>query len=191
MRALETRSVPKPQSHRLSRRRKLVLVLLIALSGFAIMTARFFIWPDQGMPSRVDAIVMLDGHGDRLNTAIGLAYAHRASAIVISRPTLRWGHGSVCAPKIPRVKVICFVPKPATTRGEAEFASRLARQHRWRSIVLVAIAPQDTVARLRAERCFSGDIYVVNAALPASDFLYSIFYYWGATIKALFLQRSC
>jgi len=32
-------------------------------------TALLFIWPDQGMPSRVDAIVMLDGPGRALGVA--------------------------------------------------------------------------------------------------------------------------
>lgn len=167
------------------------MALIIVLAGLSATTAHWFLWPQQGMPSRVDAIVMLDGPGDRLNTALDLAWAHRAPMIVISRPTWYWGHGSVCAPKIPKVKVICFAPDPATTRGEAEFASRLAKRYHWHSIVLVAIPPQDTVARLRTARCFGGKIYVINAPLPAYDWPYEIAYEWGSTIKALFLQKNC
>jgi uncharacterized SAM-binding protein YcdF (DUF218 family) len=156
-----------------------------------IMTARLLIWPQQGMPSHVDAIVMLDGSGDRLDRALGLAWAHRAPVIVISRGSPRWGHGSVCAPKIPRVKVICFDPRPKTTRGEAEFAGRLASRYHWHSVALVATNPQDTVARLRFGRCLRARIYVINASLPAAQWPYSIAYEWGSTIKALMLQRSC
>lgn len=51
-----------------------VLNLLIALAAaFAVVcpaTARLFIWPDQGVPSGVDAIVMLDGPGDALDIAV-------------------------------------------------------------------------------------------------------------------------
>lgn len=158
---------------------------------FTGATARWFIWPEQGMPSHVDAIVMLDGPGDRLDTALDLAFAHRAHVILISRPTWRWGHGSVCAPKIWDVKVICFDPNPPTTRGEAEFAGRLAMRYHWHSIVIVAITPQDTVARLRVSRCFSGRIYVTNAPLSMYEWPYEVGYYWGATIKALFFQRGC
>ena len=165
--------------------------MIIVLAGLGTATAHWLVWPQQGMPLHVDAIVMLDGPGDRLDTALDLAWAHRAPTIVISRGSPRWGHGSVCAPKIPRVKVICFDPNPATTRGEAEFASRLATRYHWHSIVLVAITPQDTVARLRAERCFRGKIYVINAPLPAYDWPYEIAYEWGSTIKALLIQRSC
>jgi hypothetical protein len=40
--------------------------------------------------------------------------------------------------------------------GESEFAGRLARKYHWQSMVLVTTTPQDTRARLRVERCFSG-----------------------------------
>ena len=161
------------------------------LAGLGAVTARLFIWPQQGMPSRVDAIVMLNGPGDRLDTALNLAWAHRAPVIVIARGSRYWGQGSRCAPHIARVKVICFDPRPATTRGEAEFAGLLARRYRWHSIALVATTPQDTRARLRLGRCFSGKIYVVTTALPLSAWPGQIAYEWAATIKALLFQRGC
>jgi hypothetical protein len=87
--------------------------------------------------------------------------------------------------------VICFDPRPATTRGEAEFAGRLAARYHWHSIAVVAITPQDTVARLRVGRCFGGNLYVVNAPLPKWEWPYMVVYEWGSTLKALLVQRSC
>jgi uncharacterized SAM-binding protein YcdF (DUF218 family) len=174
-----------------TRKGRMIAALLIILAGFGVATVRWFVMPQQGMPSRVDAIVMLNGPGDRLDTALSLAWAHRAPVIVISRGSRYWGHGSVCAPQIPRVTVICFDPSPATTRGEAEFAGRLAARYHWRSIVLVAVTPQDTVARLRAGRCFSGKIYVINASLPVWTWPSAIAHEWASAVKALFVQRSC
>ena len=40
-------------------------------------------------------------------------------------------------------------------------------------------------------RCFPGKIYGVTAPLPVVQWPYQIAYEWGATLKALFLQRSC
>jgi uncharacterized SAM-binding protein YcdF (DUF218 family) len=150
-----------------------------------------FVLPEQGIPAHVDAIVMMNGSGDRLNATLRLGWEHRATTLVISRGSPYWGHGSICAPKIPRITVICFDPHPATTKGEAEFASRLAQRYHWHSIALVTTTPQDTRARLRVERCFSGAVYVVTAPLPAKEWPYELLYEWGATLKALFLQRSC
>ena len=87
--------------------------------------------------------------------------------------------------------VICFTPDPVTTRGEAEFVGRLARKYHWQSVVLGTITPQDSRARLRVERCFSGPVYVVTSSLPWSSWPYEIAYEWAATVKALVWQRSC
>jgi hypothetical protein len=181
----------RPTSGRRRLRRRLATALLIMFAVFGATTVRFFVVPQQGMPSSVDAIVMLNGPGDRLDTALALAWDHRAPMLVISRGSSYWGHGSVCAPKIPGVKVICFDPSPATTRGEAEFVGRLARRYRWRSIVLVATTPQDTRARLRVGRCFRGKIYMIDASLPLPDWPYAVAYEWAATLKALLVQRNC
>lgn len=166
--------------------------LLIVLVGLTFVTAHWFVWPpQQAMPRRVDAVVMLNGPGDRLGTTLDLAWARRAPVIVISRGSPRWGHGSACAPAIPGVRVICFDPSPQTTRGEAEFAGRLAARYHWRSIAVVTVAPQDTVARLRVSRCFSGAIYIVNAPLAKRELPGQIAYEWGSALKALLIQRSC
>ena len=191
MHGLREREPAELRRHRRGRRRYVVVALLVILAGFGVTTARLFVWPQQGMPFRVDAIVMLNGQGNRLHTAEELAWAHRAPTIVIARGSHYWGHGSICAPKINGVRFICFDPSPSTTRGEAEFTGRLAKRYGWHSIALVATAPQDTRARLRVGRCFAGKIYVVNAPLPASQWPGAIAYEWAATIKALFLQRSC
>ena len=194
---LTIRRKPKTTEQRNRRSKRLrytAIVLIVLLIGFSASTARWFVWPTQGMPSRVDAIVMLDGVGDRLNTALDLARERRASFLVISYTPLGphwWTGGSACAPKVTEAKVICFMPNPPTTRGEAEFIGRVARQYHWHSIVLVATAPQDPVALLRARRCFSGNVYIVNASFPASEWPYQVAYYWGGLLRAFFLQRSC
>jgi hypothetical protein len=171
---------------------RLVFGLAIVIGVLAVATAHWFVWPSQqAAPAHVDAIVMLNGPGDRLHIALDLAWAHRAPMIVIARGSQYWGHGSVCAPKIPGVTVICFDPSPATTRGEEEFASRLDKRYHWQSIILVAITPQDTPARIWAGRCFGGKTYLVNASLPTWQWPYQIAYQWGSTIKSFFQQGSC
>lgn len=186
------RGGPPGTPRRRGKRLRLVAVVfaMCAIAASAV-TARLFIWPDQGMPAQVSAIVMLGGSGNRLSTALGLAWQHRAPFVVISRDSPVWGHGSVCAPPIAGVKVICFDPDPATTRGEAEFVGRLARKYGWRSVVLVTSTPQDSRARLRVERCFSDPVYVETAPITWYSWPYEVAYEWAATAKALVLQRSC
>lgn len=156
---------------------------------FAMATARILVWPAQGMPAHVDAIVMMAGPGDRMPVALQLARERRAGVLLVSQG--QHGYGGPCPAAVPGVTIICFNPIPGNTRGEAEFASRLARQHGWHSVVLVTTAQQNTRARLLMRRCFGGSIYVATAQLPWTQLPYQIAYGWGALFKAVVLQRSC
>ena len=58
-------------------------------------------------------------------------------------------------------------------------------------MVLVTSRAQDTRARIRMQRCFSGSIYVITASLPLSSVPYQVAYEWGALFKSLVLQTAC
>jgi hypothetical protein len=156
---------------------------------FGAVTARLMAWPARGMPSRVDAIVMLAGPGNRLGLAVRLAREHRAGWLVVSQG--QHGYGGPCPPPVPGVRLVCFDPDPGDTRGEAEFVSRLAGEHHWTSIAVVTIRVQDTRARLLLGRCYRGSVYVVTGSLPLSQWPYQVAYEWGALAKALLLYRAC
>lgn len=169
--------------------RKLLIALAVIFFVVCAATARLFIWPDQGMPSRADAIVMLDSPGHPLDVALRLAEQHRAPFLVVSQGTP--ASRDPCPRPVPGVTLICFNPTPPTTQGEAEFVGRLARKYHWHSIAIVAITPQDSRARLRVERCFPGQVYVMTAPIRLSTWPYQIAYEWAALAKALFIQRGC
>jgi hypothetical protein len=176
--------------HRLSRRWRCIFATAAALVvALGVVSARLFVWPAEGMPAHVSAIVMLAGPGDRLPVALRLAREHRAPMLVVSQG---WqGYGGPCPSPIPGVRLICFDPDPGNTRGEAQFVGRLAQRYHWHSVVLVTAREQDTRARIRMGRCFSGSIYVVAASLPLSNMPYQVAYEWGALVKSLVLQRGC
>jgi hypothetical protein len=162
----------------------LVLVVIVAAA-----TARLLIWPVQGAPARVDAIVMLAGPGDRLPAALALARAHRAPTLVVSQGWM--GYGGPCPPPTPGIRTICFEPNPGTTQGEGEYVAALARRNDWHSLLIVAIRPQAVRARLIFGRCFSGQVYVSTAPLAAGSWPYQIAYGWGALVKAVFVNTGC
>jgi hypothetical protein len=173
-----------------SRVRRRVLASVAALVvAFGLVTARLFVWPAQGTPARVSAIVMLAGPGNRLAVALRLAGEHRAPILVVSQG--QHGYSGPCPAPVPGVKLICFDPNPGDTRGEAEFAGQLAKRYHWTSVVLVTSRAQDTRGRILMGRCFGGPVYVVTAPLPLDSWPYQIAYGWGALIKALVLYRGC
>jgi len=169
--------------------RRAFAAAIILVVAFAAATARWLVWPTQGMPARVSAIAVLAGSGDRLAVALQLARERRAPMLVVSQGWM--GYGGPCAPAVPGVKVICYDPDPGNTRGEAEFLGRLAKRYDWRSVVLVTTRGQDTRARILMARCFGGSIYAVTASFPWYDWPYQIAYGWGALLKALTVYRSC
>jgi uncharacterized SAM-binding protein YcdF (DUF218 family) len=165
---------------------------------FCAATARLLIWPPQGMPARVAAIVVLGGRGNRLGKGIELARQGRAPVLVVSlglpfpEPALCKLHDPIFrATDGSTYRLLCFQPNPGTTQGEAEFIGRLAKRRDWRSLALVTTPDQDIRARIRFERCYSGRIYVVTTPLPLLEWPYAIAYQWAALAKAEILQRSC
>jgi uncharacterized SAM-binding protein YcdF (DUF218 family) len=173
------------------RHRILVLVPFLVLFVFTAATVHLFVWPQlPPTPPSVDAIVLLGGPGDREDTALALAVSHAAPVLVQSiwDPAARPDR---CLGGLPDVTVVCFHPHPDTTRGEAEYFGRLAAKRHWRSMILVVTTDQAWRARLRFSRCFSGQIYVTPVGLPAQLWVRQIPYQWGATAKALTLERDC
>jgi uncharacterized SAM-binding protein YcdF (DUF218 family) len=190
--ARRTRSTGQSPSRqpRLNRRWRIVVIgVVVVVLGFVAVTARLFVWPTQGTPARVSAIVMLAGPGDRLPVALRLAREHRAPVLVVS--TGWQGYGGPCPAAPSGVRLICFEPNPGDTRGEAEYVGRMAKRDHWTSVVLVATPPQAMRAWILVGRCFAGSVYVVTAPLPPGSWPYQIAYGWGALIKALAIKRSC
>lgn len=169
-------------------RRILVSVIALVLV-LAAVTARILIWPEQGVPAHIDAIIMMAGPGDRQSVALELARERRAPVLVVSQG--QHGYGGPCPSSVPEVRLICFNPVPGNTRGEAEFAGQLAKKYDWHSVVLVTTAEQDTRARMIMKRCFGGAVYVVTAPQPLSSLPGQIAYGWGALLKSLVLVRAC
>lgn len=158
---------------------------------FALATAWVMVYPAQGIPSQVDAIVMLAGPGDRLPLALRLAREGKAPVLVISQGNQGYGGPCPASSAVPGVTIICFDPDPADTRGEAEFVASLSRRSGWHSIALVVTPEQDTRARVLFRRCYRGKIYAATAAQPWTQWPYQIAYGWGALFKALMVKRSC
>lgn len=194
---MSANEVPEPSgehtvrglSRRAKRWRRALFALAVMFIVVCVATARLFVWPDRGMPARVDAIVMLDSPDHPLNVALRLAVRHRAPFLVVSQGTP--ASGDPCPGNVSGVTLICFHPTPPTTKGEAEFVGRLAGKYHWQSIAVVAITPQASRARLRVERCFPGQVYVVTAPIRLNTWPYRIAYEWTALAKALVIQRDC
>jgi uncharacterized SAM-binding protein YcdF (DUF218 family) len=113
----------------------MLLAFALAFAIFSAATAYLFIWPTTGMPPHVDAIVVPGGPGDRIQTAERLAEQGRARYLVLSRG--QHVPPDLCGTHVGGALVICFLPNPDTTQGEAEATARLAKHYGWQSLALL------------------------------------------------------
>jgi uncharacterized SAM-binding protein YcdF (DUF218 family) len=111
--------------------------------------------------AKADAIVVLGGeHDGREDYAIGLAKDGWASTVVLSNPYLQPDPvmERVCRNvqgKRSPVEVMCPVPSPLTTRGEATMMRKLAHDRSWTKIIVVTWQYHLPRARLVFRQCFS------------------------------------
>ena len=146
-----------------------------------------FVWPASDRPGRADAIVVLGGDGPR--DAMGDALVRQGVAT-----TLAVSVGSPYDPCFHRrtaFTLICFLPTPRTTQGEARWIAATAKARGWHRVVVVVSAPQATRARLRIRRCYGGPLQVAVVHVGAGRTVRDVVYEWGALLKALVLQRGC
>jgi len=169
--------------------RRVLAGILSASFLFIVATAWLFVWPTDGAPHRVDAVLLTADPHAPVHLAIRLAQTLRAKYLLISLG--HDGYGGSCPQPVPHTRLICFDPNPPTTQGEAEYAARLAHRYDWRSILVVSIVPQLWRAEQRVRRCYHGAVYGAAGEIPLSWWPYEIAYQWGATLKMLVLQRNC
>jgi hypothetical protein len=92
------------------------------------------------------------------------------------------------------LRLVCFTPDPATTRGEARRFAELAGRQGWRSLVLVTSTYHVLRAGLLLERCYDGRVRRVGTPLR-NDHSWEtgkqLAGEWLALGAVLTLQRSC
>lgn len=145
---------------------RLVLALLVVWLIACFLIVRE---PTVNKPAKVDAVLVLgppevDG---RLQLAEHLMAQRLAGTLVVSIQSPKQHDARVLCQAPPAgLKLICFAPDPATTRGEAEEIGRLAKLHGWKSIMVVTSIYHVSRARLIVSRCVPGRVLMIAA--PAS-----------------------
>lgn len=163
-----------------------VLTTAVFFGGYFLFTR-----PQVDPLTKADAIVVLGGEMDgRIDYGLRLAREGYADTVVIadSYPegdaTVRRACGSGTA----SINVICFVPDPFTTQGEAMFAAELARERGWSRLIVVSWNFHMVRARIIFDQCFDGELSM--RPVPRTyDFniiqwLHTYSYQYAALVKA-------
>jgi hypothetical protein len=151
------------------------------------ITLAYFVESTLGVVPRPQVVVVLDGYGNRDARGIAIALADHVPTLAVS-----WPPYASCPPPRSDLLILCFVPNPVSTQGEARAVARLARLHHWNRLVVVAGTTQIVRARLYLERCYSGRI-AFNGVDPTGffDWMYEIGYSQIALARALVWQSGC
>lgn len=164
-----------------------IALVAVLVAGYAAVTGVFFVEPTLGAVAHPQAVVVLGGYGDRDARGFAIARADHVHTLAVSSPPHSW-----CPPSQPGVGVVCFVPNPASTQGEARAVARLARARHWKRLIVVAGTTQVARARIRLERCYPGQV-AFSGVDPTGFFpwLHEIAYEQAALVKALVWQYGC
>ncbi len=134
----------------------LATVAVLGVAGYLMFTR------PQGDPlTTADAIVVLGGDDDgRQDYGLSLARQGYANNVVLSNSS---GDDDAefrraCAAGTEAITVICFRPEPFTTRGEAMFVARLAKQNNWSHLIVVSWNFHMVRARYIFHQCFTGTL---------------------------------
>jgi uncharacterized SAM-binding protein YcdF (DUF218 family) len=149
--------------------RRLLIALGILAGAWLIACLVLFVCPsaETGAPARADAVVVLSGSAARLAPALALIRRHVAPVLALSSVSLtpKWRAARrLCrAGTYESARVLCFLARPYSTRGEARTVSELARQRGWHSIVVVSSTFHLTRVDLLFDRCYHGRLSLVGA----------------------------
>ncbi len=172
---------------------KLRLVIPILLAAFLAATAYLFVWPAQDRATSSDAVIVLSG-GRRERLAKGLSLMRRrlAPTLVISDGRAPgWTQANQLCAGHASFRVVCIYPQPYSTRGEARVIARLARERRWRSVIVVTSIYHVRRARMVVRRCFHGRVEAVGAQPSFKHYVEGTLLEWPKLLYQLTVSRSC
>lgn len=164
------------------------VVLAVMLTGVGVIALQASIRSVPNDPVRpVDAIVVLASLQDRLDRGLALLDEGVAPLLILSEGTREWPQAqALCDSE--RVDVICFVPDPDSTRGEAQIIGQIASDRSVESIALVTSQSHMRRASRWLNRCT--DLEVVHQ--PVSDRPeHNAVREWLATLESLTVERRC
>lgn len=162
-----------------------VAAILLGYAAFSLLVIQF---PRVDSPRRADAVVVL-GAPDPFNLAAAQKLIDQgySDELVISVP---YEVPYQCTEPQPaaRVHVLCFVPDPTTTEGEAREIGRLAAANGWNDIIVVTWTTHIARSRYLIEQCYPRALQMVDYRDTSTfwDRLYENVYQTGAFVKAAF-----
>jgi uncharacterized SAM-binding protein YcdF (DUF218 family) len=175
--------------------RRALALALVVVGGFQAVVVAFVHPPQIGLPTRVDAVVVLSGdHGDRLDRAIALVQGGLAPTLVILRPSD--GPAEVAAPLCrggQAFEVVCADPPVVSTRGDGRYLEQLVSRRGWHRVVVVTSRFHLLRSSVLMRRCTDVDVSMASSRphFGVKTWGRAISHEVGGLAEALVLKRGC
>lgn len=173
---------------------RIFVVISITLSVAVIGLWPVYVAPQVDALRRADAILVLGGYGyKRYQYGLELGQHGWAPTVVWSvepgGPKGEW-MATVCnSPPFKYFKftVRCVSADPQTTTGEGIELRRLAAEYGWKTVIVVTYRPHISRARFILQRCFSGELIMVEspADIPDLEWAKQFVYQSAGYVKAV------
>ncbi len=171
----------------------LAAALLFALAGLPV-----YVLPAHDEPRAVDAVYVIGPPADqRIALAESMIAGGLADTLVVSLSDLERDRAqapaAVAACTEPQdFPVVCAMPDPFTTRGEARWLRDLAVERGWDSVAVVTMTPHLTRTRVIMERCWGGDIVYLDSGERLRPDVWAFQYlYQTAGFLKVALEHGC
>lgn len=181
----------EPRSVHRGYRLVVAVVVVLALLAWAVLGTRYILRPTVDEPRAVDAVYVLGAVSpERLEYSLGLMEAGYSERLIMTvsdiEPWDEFCRGDHA------FAVTCVTPDPLTTRGEARSWAELAEGSGWDSVMVVTMIPHLTRAELYFQRCFDGEIVMVDDQRPleASVWARQLVYETAAFVRYA-VARGC
>jgi len=164
--------------------------LCSVLTVAAIAVSPYYLHPRVDELRHADAIFVIGGYDlNRYSYGVHLATKGWAPTLVMSNPTNGDWMNEWCAKEHAWItKNECVVPDPPTTLGEARALRRLAAANNWNKVIVITIRPHIARARYIFERCFRGELIMIESPTQMSfgRWAYEYVYQSAGFAKAAF-----
>ncbi|WP_084099562.1 hypothetical protein [Demequina sp. NBRC 110051] len=172
-----------------------LLAAVIAAAGWKV-----YVTPDvDAAPEQSDVAYVIGPPTDaRMQVALELLQSGSADSLMVSLDPdeTEWSLAQAAcagAGDFARYRVLCDMPDPFTTRGEAQWLESEVTAHEWDSASVITFTPHIERAQMYMERCFDGELSMIDSGedLALWDWAYQYAYQTGAFMKAGLTYEQC
>lgn len=195
-------SETKPRTSRRGRKILLRSVVLCVTAVLLWASAGFFLFvaPATNEPRYADVLFVLGPPDERISYAEELMDHGYAGTLAISvTPDDDGNPDPPLCNTLRAYRVVCFVPDPYTTQGEARSLQSISNEYGWETANVLTVQSHVTRSRVIIERCYKGGLSMVaywqNLPLlsfkhPSRSWVYRYAYETAAFVKVA-LDQEC